>query len=380
MSFPQDVTQRADDRGALLEYSVVYTDRAINLMAKPFVEHMKDISSTLREAYEADHLALVPGSGTYGMETVARALAVNDASYLVIRNGFFSFRWTQIFESFSYPHKVLKASYDPESKQASAPSLSSVLEEIEASKPSVVFMPHVETSTGILLPTAYIKSICDKVHGYGGKVVVDAIAAGTLWLSLSKVGVDVLITAPQKGWSSPACCGIVLMKNSTYEYIQSTESKFSTFSMNLKQWLSVMKQYESGNFKYYTTLPTDSLTVFAKTALEVKQIGFQNMETKAKELGSQIRLMLSDLGYKSVAAKEFASPTVVVVYKKDEDVNLVAKLKEKSIQVAGGVPFKIDEPEGTGAKAFRVGLFGIEKLSNVERTVDILRTALQEIN
>ena len=98
------------DPDGLLEYSVVFTDRSLNHMSAKFQGVMRDISSILKEVYSADGVAVIPGGGTYGMEAVARQIAV-DKNVMVLRNGWFSYRWSQIFDAGSIPasETVMKA-------------------------------------------------------------------------------------------------------------------------------------------------------------------------------------------------------------------------------------------------------------------------------
>ena len=172
------------DPDGLLEFSVVYTDRALNHMSKRFQQVMQDISVTLKEVYHAKSAVVVPGSGTFGMEAVARQFATGRKA-LVIRNGWFSYRWTQIFEMGSIPSEstVLKARRSGPGKQepfAPAP-IAEVVAAIRAQRPDVVFAPHVETSAGMILPDAYLRAVADAVHEVGGLFVLDCIASGTIW-------------------------------------------------------------------------------------------------------------------------------------------------------------------------------------------------------
>jgi aspartate aminotransferase-like enzyme len=189
------------DPDGLIEYSVVYTDRSLNHMSKAFQRVMNDISSTLKQVYNAHAVAIVPGSGTFGMEAVARQLATGQKC-LVIRNGWFSYRWTQILEMGDIPSsvQVLKARPVEAGHQAAlAPApIAEVLATIQAEKPQVVFAPHVETASGMLLPDDYLRAVADAVHAVGGLFVLDCIASGALWVDMQACGIDVLISAPQK--------------------------------------------------------------------------------------------------------------------------------------------------------------------------------------
>jgi aspartate aminotransferase-like enzyme len=153
------------DPDGLLEYSVVYTDRAVNHMSGAFQSVMRDISATLKQVYNADAAVIVPGSGTFGMEAVARQFA-NDEHCLIIRNGWFSFRWTQILEmgNIATSTTVMKARKVGDGSQdpfAPAP-IEDVVAAINDEKPAVVFAPHVETSSGMLLPDDYLKAVAEQ--------------------------------------------------------------------------------------------------------------------------------------------------------------------------------------------------------------------------
>src|SRR6478736_8805643 len=159
------------DREGLLEYSVVYTDRSINHMSRLFQGVLRDISATLKKVYNAKSAVVVPGSGTFGMEAVAPQFATN-RKCLVIRNGWFSFRWSQIFDMGSIPSEsiVLKARPVEQGRQAAyAPApIEEVVAAIKENKPDLVFAPHVETASGMMLPDAYLRAVSDAVHAVGG--------------------------------------------------------------------------------------------------------------------------------------------------------------------------------------------------------------------
>mmetsp|Transcript_6311 Transcript_6311/g.7675 ORF Transcript_6311/g.7675 Transcript_6311/m.7675 type:complete len:378 (-) Transcript_6311:416-1549(-) len=366
--------QRPQERGDLYEFSVVYTDRAVNLLSAPFQTVMRDISSTLREVYHAPHCALIPGSGTYAMETVARQFGTGKKC-MVIRNGYFSFRWSDIFDVCKIPSEeiVMKAQFekDQDLPQFQPHDLDTVVAAIKESKPAVVFAPQVETSTGMILTSDYITAVADAVHEVGGLFVVDAIAAGTMWVNMEELGIDILVTAPQKGWSGPACVGIVMLNETAKKAMDNSEP--TSFCCNLPKWLTVMKKYEDGGFMYYTTLPTDSLTAFRNSMLETKEFGYENAKNAAQDLGAKIRAICAENGCKSVSVDANAAPTVVVVYAPAKD--MVARFKSVGLQVVGGVPFKVDEPEGL--VTFRIGLFGIDKLKNVDRVAATFEKAMK---
>jgi len=363
------------DPEGLLEYSVVYTDRSLNHMSQSFQTVMNDISATLKKVYNANAVVVVPGSGTFGMEAVARQFAAGKKC-LVIRNGWFSFRWTQIFDKGQIPSRsiVMKARRTQEGKQAPfAPApIDEVVAAIKTEKPDLVFAPHVETSAGIILPEDYIKAVAEAVHSVGGMFVLDCIASGTVWVDMESSGVDVLISAPQKGWSASPCCALVMLSALGRERIENTES--SSFACDLLKWLNIMEAYENGGHAYHATMPTDSLRRFRDIMKETEEYGFEKVHAEQKELGEKVREMLAAKGFKSVAAKGFEAPGVVVSYTDDKGIHTGKKFAEIGFQVAAGVPLQCDEPEDY--QTFRLGLFGLDKLHNVERTVDNLAKAL----
>ncbi|MBT3215665.1 MAG: alanine--glyoxylate aminotransferase family protein [Deltaproteobacteria bacterium] len=366
------------DPEGLLEYSVVYTDRSLNHMSQSFQSVMNDISVTLKKVYNANAVVVVPGSGTFGMEAVARQFAAGKKC-LIIRNGWFSFRWTQIFDKGQIPSQstVLKARRTEEGKQAPfAPApLEEVVAAIKTEKPDLVFAPHVETASGIILPDDYIKAVADAVHSVGGMFVLDCIASGTVWVDMESSGVDILISAPQKGWSASPCCALVMLSTLGRERIENTES--SSFACDLLKWLNIMEAYENGGHAYHATMPTDSLKRFRDIMKETEDYGFEKVRAEQQELGAKVREMLAAKGFKSVAAKGFEAPGVVVSYTDDKGIHTGKKFAEIGFQVAAGVPLQCDEPEDY--QTFRLGLFGLDKLHNVERTVDSLAKALATI-
>jgi len=366
------------DPEGLLEYSVVYTDRSLNHMSQSFQTVMNDISVTLKKVYNANAVVVVPGSGTFGMEAVARQFATGKKC-LVIRNGWFSFRWTQIFDKGQIPSQstVLKARRIQEGKQAPfAPApIEEVVATIKTEKPDLVFAPHVETSSGIILPDNYMKAVADAVHSIGGMFVLDCIASGTIWVDMESTGVDVLISAPQKGWSASPCCALVMLSALGREHIENTES--SSFACDLLKWLNIMEAYENGGHAYHATMPTDSLRRFRDIMKETEEYGFERVCAEQQELGDKVREMLVAKGFRSVAAKGFEAPGVVVSYTDDKGIHTGKKFAQIGFQVAAGVPLQCDEPEDY--QTFRLGLFGLDKLHNVKRTVDNLAKALAAI-
>ena len=366
------------DPKGLLEYSVVYTDRSLNHMSQNFQGVMNDISAALKKVYCADAVVVVPGSGTFGMEAVARQFATGKKC-LVIRNGFFSFRWTQIFEMGDIPASstVLKARLQgdgPHAPFAPAP-IDEVVATIEAEKPDVVFAPHVETSSGMILPDDYVRAVADAVHSVGGIFVLDCIASGTVWVDMKASGVDILISAPQKGWSASPCCALVMLSDTALGKMQGTTS--TSFACDLGKWLQIMQAYENGGHAYHATMPTDSLTRFRDTLLETEAYGFAKVAADQVELGRRVRALLADRGIQSVAAEGFGAPGVVVAYTDDAEIQTGKKFVAVGLQIAAGVPLMCDEPEGF--RTFRLGLFGLDKLQNIDRTVASLEEAMNKL-
>ena len=366
------------DPDGLLEYSVVYTDRALNHMSRSFQGVMCGISGILKQVYAARSAVVVPGSGTFGMEAVARQFGTGKHC-LVIRNGWFSYRWTQIFEMGGIPSQatVLKARRVAEGKQAAfaPPPLAEVLACIREQRPDVVFAPHVETSSGILLPDAYLRAVADAVHSVGGLFVLDCIASGAIWVDMTATGVDVLISAPQKGWSGSPCCAFVMLSPLARERIETTTS--TSYACDLRKWLQIMEAYEAGGHAYHTTLPTDALTRTFAVMQETQACGFEKVRAEQQQLGDAVRAMLARKGFKSVAAPGFEAPGVVVSYTDDAGIQSGKKFIGEGLQTAAGVPLQCDE--GADFSSFRIGLFGLDKLHNVERTVENLERALGQI-
>ena len=366
------------DPDGLLEYSVVFTDRSLNHMSQSFQKVMNDISTTLKKAYNAKAVVLVPGGGTFAMEAIARQFATGKKC-LVIRNGWFSFRWTQIFEAGSIPSEstVLKARRVDDSKHAPfAPApIDEVIATIEEKKPDIVFAPHVETSAGMILPEDYIRSVAEAIHSIGGLFVLDCVASGTIWVDMEACGVDVLVSAPQKGWSGSPNSGLVMLSSLARERIDSTTS--TSFACDLLKWLQIMEAYENGGHAYHATMPTDALKSFRDVLKETEERGFDNVKALQQELGDKVRALLDGKGIKSVAAEGFQAPGVVVCYTDDVDIHNGKKFLDVGIQIAAGVPLQCDEPEDF--QSFRIGLFGLDKLDNVDRTVSKLEEALNQI-
>ena len=366
------------DPNGLLEFSVVYTDRALNHMSQSFQGVMKDISGILKEVYHAKSVVLVPGSGTFGMESVARQFATGK-KVLVIRNGWFSYRWTQIFEMGRIPSEeiVLKARRISEGKQAPfAPApIEEVVASIKQNRPEVVFAPHVETAAGMILPDNYLRAVADAVHSVGGLFVLDCIASGAIWVDMVATGVDVLVSAPQKGWSGSPCCAMVMLSELARTRIDATTS--SSFACDLRKWLQIMETYEGGAHSYHTTMPTDALTRLRSVMQETRRYGFEKARAAQQELGDKVRALFVSRGIKSVAAPGFQAPGVIVSYTEDPEIQSSKKFLAQGLQTAAGVPLQCDE--GADFQTFRVGLFGLEKLQNVDRSVKHLEGALDKI-
>lgn len=366
------------DPDGLLEFSVVYTDRALNHMSQRFQGVMRDISSILKEVYHAKSVVIVPGSGSFGMEAVARQFATGK-KVLVIRNGWFSYRWTQIFDMGQIPaaSTVLKARRTSDHSQSPwVPCpVDEVVATIQAQKPDVVFAPHVETSSGMLLPDDYLRAVSEAVHAVGGLMVLDCVASGTIWVDMEATGIDVLVTAPQKGWSGSPCCAMVMLSQRARSAIEGTTS--SSFACDLKKWLQMMEAYENGGHAYHATMPTDALISLRDVMQETRAYGFEKVRAEQLALGNQVRALLESRGFPSVAAEGFKAPGVVVSYTTDPDIQNSKKFLAQGLQTATGVPLQCDEP--TDFRTFRIGLFGLDKLHNADRSVAQLAAALDQM-
>ena len=366
------------DPDGLLEFSVVFTDRSLNHMSAAFQEVMRDISSMLKKVYGADATALVPGGGTYAMESVARQLA-EDESVMVIRNGWFSYRWTQILEAAKLPseeHVMMARRTGNETRSPFQPApVDEVVAQIAEDKPAAVFAPHVETSAGMILPDEYIAKVAAAVHAEGGLFVLDCIASGCVWVDMKELGVDVLISAPQKGWSASPSAGIVMLSERAVERVKARQS--SSFAMDLGKWLSIMEAYEAGGHAYHATMPTDALRAFRDTMLECRSYGFERLKAAQWEQGDRVRAVLAGKGFRSVAAEGFEAPGVVVCYTDNPEIQSGRAFANEGLQIAAGVPLQVGE--GPEYKSFRVGLFGIDKLMDVDASVERFETALDKV-
>lgn len=371
-------TPNSVDPDGLAEFSVVFTDRSLNHMSQTFQAVMRDISGMLKDVYQAEAVVLVPGGGTYGMEAVARQFA-RDARTLVVRNGWFSYRWSQIFEAggFAAESTVLKAR--PSGNDVTAPFAPAPIEDVVAKiaeqKPDIVFAPHVETSAGVILPDAYIKAMADAAHDVGALMVLDCIASGCVWVDMEALGVDVLCSAPQKGWSASPSAGLVMLSARAIARLDETTS--DSFALDLKKWHSIMQAYENGGHAYHATMPTDALRAFRDTMQETKEYGFDKLRDAQWALGNGVRAMLAEKGIKSVAADGYGAPGVVVSYTSDPAIQNGSKFAAEGMQIAAGVPLACDEPDGF--MTFRLGLFGLDKLYDVDGTLGRLKAVLDKV-
>jgi aspartate aminotransferase-like enzyme len=361
-----------------MEFSVVFTDRSLNSMSASFQQVMRDISELMREVYNADAVALVPGGGTFGMEAVARQFA-RDKDVLVVRNGWFSYRWSQIVETGGLTKNATVMKARPQGNGAVTPFAPAPIDDVVATireqKPAVVFAPHVETSAGMILPDDYITVLAAAAHEVGALMVLDCIASGCAWIDMKALGVDVLISAPQKGWSASPSAGLVMMSARAEARLAETQS--DSFSIDLGKWRSIMKAYEDGGHAYHATMPTDALRAFRETILETKEYGFERLKEAQWRLGDGVRQMLADRGVVSVAAQGFGAPGVVVSYTDDPDVKSGKAFAAKGMQIAAGVPLQVGEPDGFST--FRLGLFGLDKLYDVDATLNRLAGVLDEV-
>ncbi len=366
------------DPEGLLEYSVVFTDRSLNAMSKSFQGVMNDVSSMLKDVYQADAVVLIPGGGTFAMEAVARQFATGKNT-MIVRNGWFSYRWTQIFEACDMPVQstVMKAHHSQDNREApfTPTPITELVERINTEKPDVVFAPHVETASGMMLPDDYIKQIGDAVHSHGGLFVLDGVASGCIWIDMTKLGVDVFITAPQKGWSSSPGTGVVMLSQRALDVMVDTKS--TSFAVDLKKWHDIMKAYENGGHAYHATMPTEAIVRFRDMIIETKEFGFDSAKTAQIKLGQGIRSALEAKGFKSVAGEGFQAPGVVVSFTDDPAMQNGSKFAANGMQIAAGVPLMCDE--GEDYKSFRIGLFGLDKLKDVDGAVKRFKDVLEKV-
>jgi aspartate aminotransferase-like enzyme len=209
-----------------------------------------------------------------------------------------------------------------------------------------------------------------------GLFVLDCIASGTLWVDMRAIGVDVLISAPQKGWSGPSCAGLVMLGERALARLAATQS--SSFACDLKKWLQIMEAYENGGHAYHATMPTDALRRVRDAMNETEVRGLETARAQQWELGRKVRALLVARGFPSVAGESFAAPGVVVSYTTDPEIQSAKKFIDLGLQAAAGVPLQCDEP--VDFRSFRIGLFGLDKLGNVERTVATLADVLDRMS
>lgn len=366
------------DPDGLLEYSVVFTDRSLNHMSQSFQQVMRDIHASLTGVYRAERATVVPGGGTFAMEAVARQF-VSGKKALVVRNGFFSFRWSQIFEMGSIPsaETVLKARRQGTGAQDpfGPPPIDEVCARIASEKPDAVFAPHVETASGIILPDDYVRAVANAAHAVGALFVLDCVASGCVWVDMQALGVDVLISAPQKGWSATPCAGLVMMGAEALERCKASQS--TSFAMDLGKWTAIMEAYLGGGHAYHTTMPTDGLRKLREAMRETEDYGYEKLRAAQWQQGKAVRAMLTARGVRSVAADGFGAPGVVVSYTGDPDVQNGKKFAALGLQVAAGVPLQCDE--GPDYQSFRLGLFGLDKLKDVPASLARLEAAFDKV-
>lgn len=366
------------DPNGLEEFSVVFTDRSLNHMSASFQQVMRDISDLLRQVYNADGVAVIPGGGSYGMEAVARQFA-RDANVLVVRNGWFSYRWSQIIETGGLTANATVLKARETGNTSPSPFAPAPIEEVVATirdqRPDVVFAPHVETAAGVILPDDYVTAMAAAAHEVGALMVLDCIASGCAWIDMKATGVDVLISAPQKGWSASPCAGLVMLSERAEARLAETTS--DSFAIDLKKWRQIMQAYENGGHAYHATMPTDALRAFRDTIIETRDYGFEKLREAQWALGNGVRAMLKDKGVMSVAADGFGAPGVVVSYTSDPEVQSGKKFAALGMQIAAGVPLQCDEPEGFST--FRLGLFGLDKLYDVDGTIGRLKRVLDQV-
>lgn len=373
MKLPHDTV----DPEGLEEFSVVFTDRSLNHMSAKFQGVMRDVSTLLKEVYNGSAVALVPGGGTYAMEAVARQFGQGSA--LIVRNGWFSYRWTQIFEAGGFAQAttvVMARAAGNGAKAAFAPPpIDEVCAKIREVKPDAVFAPHVETSSGIILPDEYIAAMAAAAHEVGALMVLDCIASGCIWVDMAATGVDVLISAPQKGWSASPAAGIVVLSPLAEARLEATTS--NSFAIDLKKWRSIMAAYEGGGHAYHATMPTDAIVGMRDAMFETRAMGFAEAKAAQWALGRAVRAMLTERGVLSVAAEGFQAPGVIVSFTEDPLVQNGAKFRELGMQIAAGVPLQVGE--GAEFRTFRLGLFGLDKLADVDATVARLRRGVEAV-
>ena len=369
---------RSADPDGLLEYSVVFTDRAVNHMSRLFQQAMRDISATLKQVYRAEAAVVVPGGGSFGMEAIARQFATG-RNCLVIRNGWFSYRWSQIFEMGGIPASTTVLMAKPVAAGDHQPYAPPSIEEVEATilreKPDLVFAPHVETASGLILPDEYLQRVAAAVHAHGGLFVLDCVASGAIWLDMQRCGVDVLLTAPQKVWSAVPCAALIMLSAQARQRVDQTQS--TSFAADLKKWLQIMAAYEDGGHAYHATMPTEGLLRLRDAMKETLACGLEPLRQAQWALGRQVRAMLAAHGFASVAASGYEAPGVVVSYTDDPEISNAKKFVALGLQSAAGVPLMCGEPKDF--RTFRVGLFGLDKLNDVDGAVQRLKAVVEQV-
>jgi aspartate aminotransferase-like enzyme len=365
------------DPEGLEEFSVVFTDRSLNHMSARFQGVMREVSALLKDVYRGSAVALVPGGGTYAMEAVARQFG--QGRVLIVRNGWFSFRWTQIFDvgGFATETTVVMARQTGNDARApyAPPPVEEVVARIRETRPEAVFAPHVETSAGIILPDDYISQVASAAHEVGALMVLDCIASGCVWVDMAATGVDVLISAPQKGWSASPSAGVVVLSPLAEARLAETTS--NSFAIDLKKWRAIMAAYEGGGHAYHATMPTDAIVGFRDAMLETKAMGFAEAKAAQWALGRAVRGLMAEKGAPSVAAEGYQAPGVVVSYTNDPEIQTGAKFRAEGVQIAAGVPLQVGE--GPEFRTFRLGLFGLDKLRDVDATVARLQRAVDAV-
>ncbi len=353
------------------EFTPVFTERATNILASEFKEAMQAISASLKEIYHAHSVIILPGSGTFAMEAATRQFAANK-KVLVLCNGFFGDRWNKILlqGNIASHTEVMKA--EKRDGKYHPSNITKILQKIEDYQPQVIFLTHVETSTGIMLPDEYIKTIAKKAHHHNAVIIVDAIASGSCWLDMEELNIDILVTAPQKGLSAQAGCGILLLNETAKTKIK--ESKSTSLSLDLGEWMRVMDWFEGGEFAYHATLPTNALLSLRDSLHEIKSYGFAETKKAQGELGRAVRGFLEKKGYPSVAAEDFQSSSVLVHFA-GNPAEIVQQCKENQLRIGGALPFMLENTEKPNT--FRIGLLGIEKIKAKEQTVDLLKEIFQ---
>lgn len=373
------------DPKGLREFSVVYTDRSLNHMSETFCKTMQSVNTEMKTLYNAEQLVIVPGGGTYGMESVARQFGPG-RNAMVLRNGLFSYRWTQIFDQAKgalcknrTPAVFTAGRQGPGKNSPFAPyPIDEIVGIIQKEKPGLVMAPHVETSTGIILPNDYLAKLGEAVRSVDGLFVLDCIASGSVWVDLKQLSVDVAVMAPQKSWSSTPCAALILLGERGLRSLESQKDSTSdSFSLNLHKWWCVMRKYEEGAHMYHATMPTDGIRKFHDFLHELKAFGFERAEKAQWEIGRGVRSILKNEGFQSVAAEGFEAPGVVVSYAPNDDFATGKAFLKQGVQVAAGVPLFLNE--GVEFKAFRIGLFGLDKLQSPSKVINDFEQIMKNI-